>query len=89
MQPEYLQRLRTTRLRRELTPQLEKHGRSLYASLDYVTKDVQKAKDLCLAYGFTEIDITGRAMEETASLIVSKLRERFPDEASRVRSVHL
>lgn len=85
MQPEYLQRLRMTRLRRELTPQvLKQHGRSLYASLDYVTRDVQKAKDLCLTYGFTEIDVTGRAMEETASLIVSKLRERFPTKSNQL-----
>lgn len=88
LQPEYLQRLRMTRLRRELKKQLGQ-GRSIYASLDYVTKDVQKAKDLCLTYGFTEIDVTGRAMEETASLIISKLQERFPDEVTRLHSVNL
>jgi hypothetical protein len=88
LQPEYLQRLRMTRLRRELKKQLGQ-GRSIYATLDYIQKDVEKAKDLCLTYGFTEIDVTGRAMEETASLILSKLRERFPDEVTRSQSVHV
>lgn len=90
MQPEYLQRLRMTRLRRELKKQIgQQQGQSIYATLDYVQKDVQKAKDLCLTYGFTEIDVTGRAMEETAFLIVSKLKERFPDEVTRAQSVHI
>jgi regulator of PEP synthase PpsR (kinase-PPPase family) len=89
LQPEYLQRLRTTRLRRELKKHQGGQGRSIYATLEYVQQDVQKAKDLCLTYGYTEIDVTGRAMEETASLILSKLRERFPDEATRAKSVHV
>ena len=78
VQAEFLQRIRTTRLRRELKKQLGQ-GRSKYADQDYVKKDLAKAKQLCEEFGFTEIDVTGRAIEETASLIVSKMKERFPD----------
>jgi len=88
LQPDYLQRLRMARLRRELKKQ-PGHGRNTYANREYVQKDVQKAKDFCVAYGFTEIDVTGKAMEETASLIVSKLKERFPDEPARAPSAYL
>jgi regulator of PEP synthase PpsR (kinase-PPPase family) len=40
---------------------------------------VENARKLARDHGFTEIDVTGRAMEETATLIVSKLKERFPE----------
>ena len=78
VQSEFLRRIRTTRLRRELKKQLGQ-GRSKYADKAYVEKDLAKAKKLCEDHGFTEIDVTGRAIEETASLIVSKMKERFPD----------
>jgi ADP-ribose pyrophosphatase YjhB (NUDIX family) len=78
LQPDYLQKIRMTRMRRELKKQLGQ-GRSKYADVEYVKKDVLKAKELCYKHGYTEIDVSGRAIEETASLIVTKLKERFPD----------
>jgi regulator of PEP synthase PpsR (kinase-PPPase family) len=53
--------------------------RCTYADLSYVKRDVENARALARSKGYTEIDVTGRAMEETSSLIVSKLQERFPE----------
>lgn len=53
--------------------------RCSYADLEYVNRDVENARSLARSRGYTEIDVTGRAMEETSSLIVSKLQERFPE----------
>jgi regulator of PEP synthase PpsR (kinase-PPPase family) len=50
-----------------------------YADLSYVQRDIQHATSLAEQYGFTQIDVTGRAVEETAIYIRSLLNERFPD----------
>jgi regulator of PEP synthase PpsR (kinase-PPPase family) len=52
-----------------------------YADSSYVQRDLDNARSLARTHGYTEIDVTGRAMEETSSLILSKLQERFPDQA--------
>ncbi|KAG7360246.1 bifunctional kinase-pyrophosphorylase [Nitzschia inconspicua] len=76
-QAEHLVQVRRNRLRRELK---QTNGpRSTYADLDYVRRDVDHAKEVSREHGFTIIDITDRAMEEAASLIMSKLKERFPN----------
>ena len=87
-----LQRIRATRLQRSVFAsrrQKQRPGpvsiagppgqRNKYASTAYVQQDLAKARRLCSTHGYTEVDVTGRAAEETASLIVSKLKERFPD----------
>ena len=53
--------------------------RSSYSDATYVKQDLEHARALARSKGYTEIDVTGRAMEETASLIASKLQERFPE----------
>jgi hypothetical protein len=78
MQPEYLATFRRNRFQREMKrSNLGPH--CTYADVDYVRRDVENARKLARDHGFTEIDVTGRAMEETATLIVSKLKERFPE----------
>ena len=73
--PADLQRIRKSRLEREL----QKFGQpSTYADRDYLMRDLRSAKQLAAKQNFTEIDVTGRAVEETASLICSMLNERFP-----------
>jgi len=81
MDAKQLQALRMTRFRREMKQHLKEHSRRpcLYASADYVERDLENARTLARTHGFTELNVTNRAMEETASLIVSKLKERFPD----------
>ena len=74
---EHLQHVRRERLRREMKRRVG--SRSTYADPDYVRRDLENAKTLARDHGYTIIDITDRAMEEAASLIVSKLKERFPD----------
>ena len=76
LNPIDLQRIRETRLERELknTP---KEGMN-YADWEYLKKDLAKARRIAKENGFTEIDVTGRAVEETASQISSMLNERFP-----------
>ena len=76
-QAEHLEHVRKNRLRRELKKRVG--PRSTYADMDYVKRDLDNAKELSREHGYTIIDITDRAMEEAASLIMSKLRERFPD----------
>ena len=51
----------------------------IYADMDYVAKDLAHARALARERGFTELNMTDRAMEEVASLIVSKMKERFPE----------
>mmetsp|Transcript_8966 Transcript_8966/g.24853 ORF Transcript_8966/g.24853 Transcript_8966/m.24853 type:complete len:529 (-) Transcript_8966:40-1626(-) len=80
-----LQALRLTRFRREMKQQIKAKSRGVggrpcsYASADYVKQDLDKARELAREHGFTELNMTNRAMEETAYLIVSKLKERFSD----------
>lgn len=72
-----LKLFRQSRLQREL----QKKGlreKSTYANLSYIRRDLQHAQEICTKHGFTEINVSGRAIEETASLIASKLKERFP-----------
>jgi regulator of PEP synthase PpsR (kinase-PPPase family) len=78
LQADYLQRIRMTRIRRALKKQLGMR-QTTYADPDYVRKDIAKARNLARKQGYTEIDVTGRALEETASLIISKMKERYPD----------
>jgi regulator of PEP synthase PpsR (kinase-PPPase family) len=80
LNPGDLQRIRKTRLERELGSESSEKTQSNYADRAYLIKDLMTAKRLADDQGWTEIDVTGRAVEETASLISSILKERFPDE---------
>jgi regulator of PEP synthase PpsR (kinase-PPPase family) len=51
-----------------------------YADPAYLARDVAHANDICIRHGFTTVDVTGRAVEETASYIRSLLNQRFPDQ---------
>jgi regulator of PEP synthase PpsR (kinase-PPPase family) len=73
----HLEQVRRERLRREIKKRVG--SRSTYADPDYVRRDLEKARGLARDQGFTIIDITNRAMEEAASLIMSKIKERFPE----------
>ena len=77
-----LQTFRKNRLRREINRRTQKAHKNSYADLAYVRSDIENAQRLAHQHGFTEINVSGRAMEETASLIASKLSERFPDTES-------
>lgn len=77
-----LQRIRSNRLRREMRHAAKRGaGRSTYADPDYLYRDLENARQVAADNGYTVIDVTGRAVEETASLISSVLNERFPDSA--------
>lgn len=52
---------------------------STYADREYVLKDLKRARDLALAQNWTVVDVTGRAVEESASLIGEMLNSRFAD----------
>ena len=71
-----LLKIRKTRIERELRYSSNK---STYADRKYIINDLTHAKQISAQYGFTEIDVTGRAVEETASLIRSYLYDRFGD----------
>jgi regulator of PEP synthase PpsR (kinase-PPPase family) len=75
-----LQRIRKNRLSRELrNAGRRKAASSTYADKDYLYRDLENAREIAVKHGYTIIDVTGRAVEETASLISSVLNERFPD----------
>lgn len=75
LNPIDLQRIRENRIEKELEKLPDK--RSTYSEWDYLQKDLANARRLAEKYGYTEIDVTGRAVEETASMISSMLNERF------------
>lgn len=52
--------------------------KSTYADYSYIRKDLAKARNLAKTNDYTEIDVSGRALEECATIILSKLKERFP-----------
>lgn len=51
--------------------------RSNYADRSYMLRDLVSARELCKAKNWTEIDVTGRAIEETSVLISEIISERF------------
>lgn len=77
LDPSDLQRIRRYRLSRELE-HAAKDQFSSYADPSYLAKDLANARRIALENGFTEIDVTGRAVEETASYIRGILNSRFP-----------
>lgn len=90
LDPDDLQRIREARLERETRllkerddeeenfhHKQEQQPTADYADWDRLEKEIKMAKDLVDEHGFTEIDVTGRAVEETASLISSLLNQRL------------
>jgi [pyruvate, water dikinase]-phosphate phosphotransferase / [pyruvate, water dikinase] kinase len=63
-----LQQRRCVRAREEGVP-LEP-----YASLDQITKENDYAKEVCSKYGWQQIDVTGKAVEEVAREIIMVLK---------------
>jgi len=53
------------------------NGKSNYADRAYILKDLKNAFDLKEKYGWTQIDVTGRAVEDIASQIGETINERF------------
>jgi len=77
---EEMEKLRISRMQQAFHHVPEKlRQESTYANYSYIRKDLAKARNLCKQFGFTELDVTERALEECASIIVSKMKERFPD----------
>jgi regulator of PEP synthase PpsR (kinase-PPPase family) len=75
---EQLKTFRTSRLRREMRTKSLRQQHT-YADSCYIRRDLENATKLAHQRGFTEINVSGRAIEETACLIASKYRERFPE----------
>lgn len=79
LHPRDLGRIRKTRLEQQ---GLSANGKtaaaaSTYADRDYLMKDLIKARSLAKEKGWTEIDVTGRSVEETSSIICDVMSERF------------
>jgi [pyruvate, phosphate dikinase]-phosphate phosphotransferase / [pyruvate, phosphate dikinase] kinase len=72
-----LMRIRKARIERELKNSAQR--KSTYADRQYLLADLKNARQIALEHDFTEIDVTGRAVEETASLVRSLLNDRFGD----------
>jgi len=81
--PSELRRIRTTRLERNLgSKALEdttttSTEQNQYANRNYILQDLQHARQLAQEQGWTVVDVTGRAVEETASWIGEMMNERF------------
>lgn len=87
LDPDDLQRVRRTRMKRALGGggggggfvRSKKVGASSYDDMKYVFRDLENARSVAKKNGFTMVDVTGRAVEETANLLTSMLHDRFPD----------
>jgi regulator of PEP synthase PpsR (kinase-PPPase family) len=87
--PSELRRIRTNRLERrgvkDMEAKIEKDinksniviPKSNYADRSYILKDLSSVRQLCAKYNWTEVDVTGRAVEETATDIVEMFNQRF------------
>jgi len=51
--------------------------KSNYADRNYILKDLSSVRKLCDKHQWTEVDVTGRAVEETATSIVELFNQRF------------
>ncbi|GMI56329.1 hypothetical protein TeGR_g14034, partial [Tetraparma gracilis] len=77
--PNELKRIRVARLERSRVTELqdETMGKDVsnYADRNYMLRDLTTARKLAARMGWVEVDVTGRAVEETASYIDSLLKE--------------
>eukprot|EP00588_Corethron_pennatum_P019850 CAMPEP_0194310710 /NCGR_PEP_ID=MMETSP0171-20130528/7685_1 /TAXON_ID=218684 /ORGANISM="Corethron pennatum, Strain L29A3" /LENGTH=403 /DNA_ID=CAMNT_0039064483 /DNA_START=14 /DNA_END=1225 /DNA_ORIENTATION=- len=89
--PSELRRIRASRLeRRQVTAMEERMGgdsrKSDYADRAYIMNDLRNARDLAARQGWTQVDVTGRAVEETTSYICEMIDERFQNNDPQVRT---
>ena len=83
--PSELRKIRTNRLEKrgvkEMEAKLEQKSISIpksnYADRNYILKDLGSVRQLCQKHNWTEVDVTGRAVEETATSIVEMFNQRF------------
>jgi len=79
--PNQLKKIRQTRLEMRGVKQQENRSdamsQSNYADRNYLLKDLKKARELCQSQGWTEVDVTGRAVEETAAMLSEIITNRF------------
>ena len=54
--------------------------KSKYNDRAYLMNDLRNARDLAMKHNWTQIDVTGRAVEETATLISELMNERFEND---------
>ena len=94
--PSELRKIRTRRLERQFESLASKPPSSMasksssvpkamlhssnYADRAYLMKDLKHARALAETHGWTEIDVTGRAVEETATYITEIMNSRFGQE---------
>jgi regulator of PEP synthase PpsR (kinase-PPPase family) len=86
--PIELKRIRTTRLERRNVKKIEekysvdndKINKSNYNDRAYLMNDLRNARELATKHNWTQIDVTGRAVEETASFVSEMMNERFEDQ---------
>jgi regulator of PEP synthase PpsR (kinase-PPPase family) len=67
--PHRLAEVRASRLRN-----LGQDPRLAYADLDGIEGEIRHARSLCRAHGWVLVDVTGKAVEETANEVLVKLR---------------
>jgi regulator of PEP synthase PpsR (kinase-PPPase family) len=83
--PSQLRRIRTSRLERRNVKAIEEkydvneERQSTYNDRAYLLKDLKNARELSQRHNWTEIDVTGRAVEETGAIIVELFNERFEE----------
>jgi len=98
--PSELRKIRTNRLEkrgvRDMEAKLEEKNiaipKSNYADRNYILKDLASVRQLCQKYNWTEVDVTGRAVEETATSIVEIFNQRFfngDKESSGISNQHI
>jgi len=96
--PSELRKIRTNRLEKrgvkEMEEKMEQSNvyappKSNYADRAYILQDLSSVRKLCQQYGWREIDVTGRAVEETATSIVEIFNQRFSDGSGGSSNQHI
>lgn len=85
--PSELRKIRNNRLEkrgvRDMEAKFEKKNiaipKSNYADRNYILKDLGSVRQLCQKHNWTEVDVTNRAVEETATSILEIFNQRFFD----------
>jgi regulator of PEP synthase PpsR (kinase-PPPase family) len=54
---------------------------------EHVREELDYAESLFRERGWPVVDVTGRAVEETAVIVLETLRERLPDSIAKIATV--
>ncbi len=79
IQVDHLCEIRQARLR-----QLGMPVQTNYGMREHVREELEYAENLFQEHGWPTVDVTGRAVEETAAIVLESLRDKMPEGVARI-----